>query len=120
MQTTTTQADTTTVDVPEAVAAYLAAERSKDVTLLDNCFADDAVVHDEGGDHRGLPAIRRWKAEADEKYGFTMTPLAARTAGDAVTVRGRVAGNFPGSPIELDFRFTLAGPKASRLDVTPT
>ena len=81
---------TTTLDVPEAVAAYLAAERMKDVTLFDDCFAADAVVRDEGHDHRGLDAIKRWKSEADAKYNCVMTPLSARTNGDVVTVRGRV------------------------------
>jgi hypothetical protein len=30
-------------------------------------FAPDAVVHDEGGEHRGLAAIKTWIAEAHRK-----------------------------------------------------
>lgn len=44
--------------LPQPVAAYLAADKAKDVDMLDLCFADDAQVHDEGRDHRGLDAIR--------------------------------------------------------------
>jgi len=43
--------------VPHPVAAYLAAEQAIDAEKLALCFAEDAVVHDEGRDHRGRKVI---------------------------------------------------------------
>ena len=45
------------LDVPEPVAAYLAAEEAKDADALSSCFTDDGIVHDEGQDYRGREAI---------------------------------------------------------------
>ena len=104
-------------DLPAPVAGYLAAERAKDAAALASCFAEDAVVHDEGKDHRGVDAIRSWKAEADAKYDFVVEPLDAARDGATVKLRARVSGDFPGSPVELDFNFTLAGDKIAALDV---
>ena len=107
------------LNVPEPVATYLAAEKAKDVDMLAKCFAADAVVHDEGREHRGIAAIQRWKREADTKYQFVMEPLSASAADDVVTVRARVSGNFPGSPVELNFNFTVADEKIVALKVVP-
>ena len=44
--------------LPDPVANYLAAEKAKDADKLALCFADDALVHDEGRDYRDRDAIR--------------------------------------------------------------
>ena len=36
-----------TLDVPEPVAKYLAAEEAKDADALSRCFTEDGTVHDE-------------------------------------------------------------------------
>jgi len=107
------------LNVPPPVATYLEADKAKDVELLERCFAADAVVHDEGGEHRGLEAIKRWKREADAAYQFTMEPLSASAQGDVTTVRARVTGTFPGSPIELNFNFTIADGRITHLAIRP-
>src|SRR5438552_15030187 len=65
------------LEVPGPVATYLAAEKAKNSDLLALCFAEDALVHDEGRDYRGRDAIKSWKQEADAKYQYVMEPLAA-------------------------------------------
>ncbi len=57
-----------TLDAPEPIAAYLAAEEAKDADALSCCFTEDGTVRDEGRDYRGRDAIRQWKQVADEKY----------------------------------------------------
>ena len=49
------------LNVPEPVAAYLAAEEAKDADALSRCFIEDGTVHDEGRDYRGRKSIRQWK-----------------------------------------------------------
>ena len=66
----------------------------------------------------GRQAIGRWKAEATAKYHYTSEPLAVDCSGADVTVIARVTGEFPGSPIELRYRFTLEGDKIARLEIT--
>jgi ketosteroid isomerase-like protein len=103
--------------VPGPVAAYLAAEKAKDADKLALCFADDALVHDEGRDHRGRDAIRSWKREADAKYRYVLEPLTASVSGKTTSLRARLTGDFPGSPVELDFAFTLANDKITSLEI---
>src|ERR1700745_632147 len=98
-------------DVPAPIATYLAAEMAKDAQMLALCFAKDAWVYDEERTHRGLDAIITWKEEADRKYQYVLEPLSTVQRGNTVTLLSRLTGNFPGSPVELDFKFTLINGK---------
>ena len=69
-------------DVPEPVAAYLAAEEAKDADALSRCFTEDGTVHDEGRDYRGRDSIRQWKQEVDTKYRYVLRPINVQTLGD--------------------------------------
>ena len=55
-----------TLDVPEPVAEYLAAEQAKDAAALSRCFTENGTVHDEGQDYRGRDSIRQWKHATDD------------------------------------------------------
>jgi hypothetical protein len=103
--------------LPTPVAAYLTAERAKDTDMLVLCFADDALVHDEGRDYRGLDAIRAWKREADAKYQYVMEPLDSSVGEKTVKLRARLIGNFPGSPVEVNYTFTLENAKITSLEI---
>src|SRR5258707_917847 len=63
--------------LPPPLVAYLNSEATADVESLANCFAADAVVHDEGRAIRGLDAIKAWKKDAKTKYQYTVKPLDA-------------------------------------------
>ena len=63
------------VDLPEPIAAYIAAENGHDTEAVARCFADNAVVRDEGRTIKGLAAIKQWKAETKKKYQHTVEPL---------------------------------------------
>src|ERR1700757_3629486 len=56
------------------------------------CFAENAVVRDEGRTTKGSAAIERWKAETTEKYEHTVEPLAVVRKSGKTIVTGRVAG----------------------------
>jgi hypothetical protein len=97
------------------IALYIAAENRGDTEAMAECFAKDAVVRDEGRAIKGLGAIKRWKAETKRKYQHMVEPLASVQKGGRIIVTNRLTGNFPGSPIELQFIFKLDGDKiASR------
>jgi ketosteroid isomerase-like protein len=103
--------------LPQPITNYLAAVEAKDTDMLALCFADDALVHDEGRDYRGLDAIRSWKQETHTKYKYRMEPLEVSVSGKTVKLRARLTGDFPGSPVDLDYRFTLAHDKITLLEI---
>jgi hypothetical protein len=105
------------IDLPTPIAIYLAAENRGDTEALAQCFAEHAVVRDEGRTIKGLAAIKRWKAETTKKYQHTVEPLASIKKGDKFVVTNRLTGNFPGSPIELKFIFGLDGDKITSLEI---
>ena len=105
------------IDVPEPVAAYLVAEEAKDADALSLCFTEEGTVHDEGRDYRGRDAIRQWKQAAEEKYRYVLQLVNTQTHGDMVTVRARLTGEFPGSPVELDHIFKLSNNKIASLEI---
>jgi SnoaL-like domain len=71
----------------------LAAVKAKDAGMLALCFADDARVHDENSDYRGLDAIRAWKQETDAMYRYVMEPLDASISENTVKLRARLTGS---------------------------
>jgi len=103
--------------LPKPVTIYLAAVEAKDTDMLALCFADDALVHDEGRDYRGLDAIRSWKQETQTKYKYVMKPLDASVSQKTVKLRARLTGDFPGSPVDLDYTFTLTNDKITSLEI---
>ncbi len=95
---------------------YIAAENRGDTETLAQCFAEHAVVRDEGQMIEGLIAIKQWKVETKKKYQHTIEPLTSTQKEDKIIVTNRLNGNFPGSPIELEFVFTLDGDKIASLE----
>jgi hypothetical protein len=103
--------------LPAPIAAYLAAANAHDSHATAACFSADAVVRDEGREWRGISAIKAWKEETDRKYrpiteAIEVTELDGRTV-----VTARISGDFPGSPIELPYRFKLGGGKITSLEI---
>ena len=74
-------------------------------------------MRDEGKTIEGLAAIKQWKAETKRKYQHTVEPLALVQKDGRIIVTNRLTGNFPGSPIELEFVFTLDGNKITSLEI---
>jgi SnoaL-like protein len=96
------------LDLPEPLPRYFAAQNALDADLMTACFAPDAVVHDEGGTYIGSEAIRGWKHDTIAKYGISIDPLKATKQGDKTVVVARVAGNFPRSPANLTYAFSVS------------
>src|SRR3954452_13565827 len=75
------------------------------------CFAPDATVYDEGQTYEGVAAIKNWMAATKKKYGHTIAPLELAARGGQSVLKARLTGNFPGSPITVNFSFALADGK---------
>ena len=103
--------------LPEPLATYFAGHNDHDVDAMIGPFAEDATVKDEGQERRGLLAIRKWMEESNAKYSVTVAIINVVEMAANTTVTGRVSGNFPGSPVELRFIFTLDQGKITRLEI---
>ncbi len=106
------------LSLPKPIADYFAADAT-DGTAVAKCFTADAVVVDEKQTHRGREAIARWKTEASEKYDYDSEPVAIDDQGDRIIVTAHLTGNFPGSPVNLRYAFTLSGDAIARLEIVP-
>ena len=106
-------------ELPKPIATYIAASNAHDADACAACFTDDAVVRDEGREMRGVAAVRDWMKAAIEKYRHMVEVIRSATAGGKTVVTGRVSGDFPGSPVDLRYTFTLAGEKIARLEIVP-
>ncbi|MEH1165234.1 nuclear transport factor 2 family protein [Micromonospora sp. CPCC 205539] len=108
------------VDLPEVIDRYFQAMDDDDLDAFVACFADTASVADEDRLYDGRASIRAWRQRTMAASSYTAEPLAATAqAGDSYLVRTRVSGSFPGSPIELRYRFTLRDDLIGALDIRP-
>ena len=105
------------ITLPMPVAAYFAADRN-DGDAVARCFTENAGVVDERRTHAGRDAIRRWKAEASATFSYTTDPFAVSQENGATVVTAHVAGDFPGSPVDLRYAFVLEGDRIARLEIT--
>ena len=108
----------TTLNLPEPIAAYFSADR-QNPNALARCFMAQATVKDEGRTHTGLDAIQAWKAAASTQYAYTTEPFALEQDSGHHVVSSRVAGNFPGSPVNLHYRFRLERGLIASLEIAP-
>lgn len=107
-----------TLTLPEPVSVYLKIANGIDIEDVVHVFAPDAVVVDEGRTHRGHDAIKSWQREAQKKFTYTVTPVSASAMGGRLKVATHVAGDFPGSPVQLDHVFGLADGKITSLEIS--
>jgi hypothetical protein len=105
------------LNLPKPIAAYFTADQG-DGEAISQCFTDNAVVKDEGHTHKGRAAIKRWKTDVSAKYQYTCEPLSCEEKDGRTIVTCHLVGNFPGSPVDLRFFFTLAGDKIASLEIT--
>src|SRR5213080_1404185 len=104
-------------NLPIPIATYIAAANQGEAEALAQCFAENAIGRDEGKTIEGLAAIRKWMVETKQKYQHTIQPLASTQKDGKTIVTNRLTGNFPGSPIELEFVFTLEANKIASLEI---
>ncbi|MBL4717972.1 MAG: nuclear transport factor 2 family protein [Erythrobacter sp.] len=107
------------IHLPDVVREYFEADKSSNPDAIAQCFAEDAVVIDEGNTYTGREAIRQWMANASTQYTYTVKPIAIAPEHGRIVVTGHLAGNFPGSPVDLRYIFAFADDKIARLEIVP-
>ena len=103
--------------LPTILEEYFRAKNAHDIPAMTACFAQNAIVFDEGEELRGITVIEKWVAETTEKYRVSAEPIGLEEENGETIVTARITGNFDGSPIDLRFCFVLEGEKITRLSV---
>jgi ketosteroid isomerase-like protein len=90
------------------ISRFIEASNARNLAAAVACFAADAVVEDEGETHRGLAAVRAWKKATEDRFRYTIEATRVERRSESVTVvTATLAGDFPGSPVELKYEFTM-------------
>lgn len=105
------------IKVPAPIAGYFTAANSDDAARVAGYFSDDATLRDEGRTIRGPDAVRAWAEETRRKYRYRAEVVGIETVGDRIVVTAHLEGDFPGSPIDLRYRFKLVGSKIAALEI---
>jgi hypothetical protein len=108
-----------TLHLPKPIELFMSSESAQDSDAIGDCFGPDAVVTDEGRTSTGLKEIAAWRRETEAKYHHTLRPVAAATRAGKTVVTTEMTGDFPGSPITVDFLFQLDGDKIASLEIAP-
>lgn len=106
------------LSLPEPIEAYFEADR-RDGHAVARCFTNDGIVMDEGRTHAGPAAIEAWKTAASSQYSYVAEPFALEKKDRRYVVTSRVTGDFPGSPVDLRYTFTLERGKIASLEIKP-
>lgn len=104
--------------LPPSVALYLQQDGAGDESVVGQVFTADAEVHDEGRTLRGHDAIRAWRREVRARYRYRIEPLDwSSDEAQRLQVKVRVTGDFPGSPVVLDYRIVLSDGRVAELRI---
>ena len=102
------------IELPPAIAAFFHATNTREFTDFLSLFTSDAHVNDEANDHYGA-AIATWIDQATaEAKPFTEVKEVTGDGGQ-FAIPAEVSGNFPGSPVQLRYSFTLREDKIATL-----
>lgn len=98
--------------------SFVTSMNAHDSTAFVALFALDAVVEDEGHQHRGSNAIKTWIEAAWKKYQPTLEARNVIEQDGETILTGLVSGTFDGSPVELNHRLIISNGGIAFLKIT--
>ncbi len=106
------------IPLPQPIAAYYHASDVYDGDLLAGCFAGDIILIDEGEEYHGPEAVSGHILEANRTAKVMTEIIDCVEKNGKTVVTAIISGSFDGSPIALDFHFTLNDGKIKNLNIT--
>ena len=104
------------MNLPQVIMELLKAQNNFDSEAYADCFAETAVVFDEGKTHHGKKEIKKWIEKANEKYQVRMKPIDFSESEQ--TLKAEISGTFPGSPIVLTYHYEFNNKLIQSLKIT--
>jgi len=112
-----TKGEIVKIKLSQIIEEYVTASNRHDLKAIVSCFSDEGIVHDEGETLHGKKAIEGWLTKTIEKYKFQFKPLNVKDDATETIVAVEVSGTFDGSPVTLDYHFTIKDDKISSLTI---
>jgi hypothetical protein len=103
-------------ELPSAIAGFFQAYNTGQTDDCNELFTSDAHVSDEQHEYRGA-AIKEWIDGAIAKYEPKVDVTDCAQVGDQKIATAEVRSNFPGSPTQLRYKFTLRDGKIGALAI---
>jgi hypothetical protein len=69
--------------------------------------------------HRGLDEVRAWKQETQDRYRYTIEPAEVDERNGQTILTVTLAGDFPGSPVDQIYEFTIVDNAIETLRIHP-
>ena len=108
------------IKLPQHILNFVQAKNDHNSDAVIACFVGDAIVHDEGQEICGTAAIKKWIDASIEKYQDTLDATNLVVQDNETVLTAQVSGTFDGSPIPLDFHFTINDGKITMLSIRLT
>jgi hypothetical protein len=102
-------------DLPDPVAALLAAANANDTAAFLACFTPDGVVDDWGREFHGRDEIRSWSDREFIGVHVSLDVTDVSESDGATTVSATVGGDGFNGPSH--FTFTVDGDRVSRMTI---
>lgn len=107
------------LELPAPIAGFFQAHNSGKTDACLELFTADAIVADESHEYRG-DAIKRWLDDAIANYHPLHGEVTGlQPSGTQTVATALVSGTFPGSPVQLHYRFTLRDGRIAALSIAP-
>jgi hypothetical protein len=104
-----------TTQLPQTVAAYIAATNNHDAAAFIALFANGAVVDDVGREFRGLAAIKAWSDREIFDARVTLEVIDVADNDRETVLTTKVDGNFDRTglpdPVIIDHHIAVEGDK---------
>lgn len=94
------------IELTPLLTRFVSHMNNHDSGAFTACFADDAVVEDEGQTYQGRVAIEAWISKAFAQAAPILDLKEAQQTATGSILSGMVSGTFPGSPIMLHYHLT--------------
>jgi hypothetical protein len=104
------------VKLPQVIETFFHAHNTGQTDGFGELFTTDATVKDEAHEYRGA-AIKAWIDGAIAKYKPIADVSDLTQVGEQTIATARVSGNFPGSPAQIRYTFTVKEDKIAALSI---
>jgi ketosteroid isomerase-like protein len=101
--------------LPAMIKRFFEASNRHDTAATIGCFTRDVTLEDQFGEYVGRAAVENRLIEVNHKFRPAFAILRVKPTEADVGLVVSVSGDFPGSPVQLDFHFQLRGGKISAL-----
>jgi ketosteroid isomerase-like protein len=107
--------------MPQVIKHFIMSSNKPDPTGFVNCFAEDAVVMDEGKARRGKDAIKNWSDNYHFSAHVTLAPMEVMDDEHQVIVTCKLDGEYDKTglpdPLVLDYHFEIKDNKITYLSI---